>query len=97
MDVEDTDVRGAAVVLGKCRWGWRRGRRPSQGRRYDAYPVANRNVVFYVYLYRYLYSADVYVRGYFFLIPILVNQKPHHARDSGRITTKPESCQKFII
>ena len=65
---------GAAVGLGKCRWGQRRGQRPSRGRCHDAYPVANRSVRFYLYLYlyRYLYPAAVYVRGGVILLPILL-------------------------
>ena len=34
---------------------------------------------------------------YLILLKKKKNRKPHHARGSGRITTKPKSCWKFIV
>ena len=34
---------------------------------------------------------------YLILLKKAKNRKPHHARGSGRITTKPKSCWKFIV
>ena len=60
------------MALRQCCWGRRRGRRLLQGRRDDAYPVADRSVIFNLYLYIYLYSAAVVDRGDVVLLPILL-------------------------
>ena len=65
---------GAAVELGKCRWGRRRGQRPSLGRHDDTYPVADWSfgIYIYLYLYLYLYPSVVFVRVDVVLLPILL-------------------------
>ena len=74
MDVEDADDGRVAVEFGKCRWGQRRGQRPSRGRHDDAYLVSDRSVglLIYLYLYLYLYPVVVFVKEDVVLLPILL-------------------------